>query len=62
MKKIIVTIGPAIWGESTLNKINNKNIIYRINGAHIEPKSIIQHLSPTTECNSSTITSGPCPK
>ena len=31
MKKIIVTVGPAIWGESTLNKINN----------YLEPNGVV---------------------
>ncbi len=34
MKKVIVTVGPALFGNGSLRGIDQENYIYRINGAH----------------------------
>jgi len=34
MKKVIVTVGPSLFGNSELREIHSENYIYRINGAH----------------------------
>ena len=40
MKKVIVTVGPSLFGDGTLRAIHNEDYIYRINGAHGEIEDI----------------------
>jgi len=37
MKKIILTIGPALFRNTRLKEIDHENYIYRINGAQVSP-------------------------
>ena len=44
MEKVIVTVGPALFGKGTLSKLHSDAYIYRINGAHGSITDIEQNI------------------
>lgn len=44
MKKVIVTVGPSLFGDGELYAIHSKDYIYRINGAHGSIEDVEGHI------------------